>query len=187
MLTRRATAAASRGRPCVAICQSVRRASESAQIERVTAQLSKPRLLEEQANLEQRVALLREACAPIDQKIEAADRRALSLVRATALGTLGFLTAQFAVLFNWVFFVFDWNLVEPVTYFLGYTCTWFGVVFYAKTGIEWSYDSTRDFMQKQQRERILAKQNVDLKAHSTRLAELAALENRLAAMRITRD
>ncbi|KAJ9446115.1 hypothetical protein DIPPA_27866 [Diplonema papillatum] len=32
-------------------------------------------------------------------------------------------------------FVFDWNLVEPITYFLGYSIVWFGVVFYYFTGM----------------------------------------------------
>jgi hypothetical protein len=54
----------------------------------------------------------------------------------------GFLVVQFVTLFKWVFFDFDWNLVEPVTYFLGYTgTTFFALMFYRYTGKDFSYDN----------------------------------------------
>eukprot|EP00658_Telonema_sp_P-2_P062710 TRINITY_DN51398_c0_g1_i1.p1 TRINITY_DN51398_c0_g1~~TRINITY_DN51398_c0_g1_i1.p1 ORF type:complete len:176 (+),score=47.83 TRINITY_DN51398_c0_g1_i1:113-640(+) len=45
------------------------------------------------------------------------------------VGTFLLLVAQNAVLFQWVFVTFDWNLVEPMTYFLGYSAnTWLAMV-----------------------------------------------------------
>jgi hypothetical protein len=45
-------------------------------------------------------------------------------------GTFALLSLQFAVYFNWIFFVFDWNLVEPTTYFLGYTGVFCSLVYH---------------------------------------------------------
>ena len=57
------------------------------------------------------------------------------------VGTFLLLVAQNAVLFQWVFVTFDWNLVEPMTYFLGYSAnTWLAMVFFKSTGRDFSYD-----------------------------------------------
>jgi hypothetical protein len=166
------------------MASAVRWNHEDARVDRVAALLSKPRLLEQYAALEKRIQMLRQTIDPIDHKIEAADARALRAVKVSALSCFTFLTIQFGVLFNWVFFVFDWNLVEPVTYFLGYTCTWFGIMFYARTGIEWSYDSTRDFIRTKRRDKMLKAERIDLDLHKARIVELAQLEAELKALNV---
>lgn len=46
------------------------------------------------------------------------------------IGCFAVLAAQFALYFNWVFFVFDWNLVEPTTYFIAYTGVFSSLVYH---------------------------------------------------------
>ncbi|CBZ24748.1 conserved hypothetical protein [Leishmania mexicana MHOM/GT/2001/U1103] len=45
-------------------------------------------------------------------------------------GTFAFFATQLVVYFNWIFFTFDWNLVEPTTYFLAYTGVFCSVVYH---------------------------------------------------------
>ena len=91
-------------------------------------------------------------------------------VNAFIFGNFAFLCTQFGVLANWVFVSFDWNLVEPVTYFLGYTLVWMGVVFFRLTGKDFTYDailtSIRDSKGAEKR-RVLA----DLKDHRNLLMQ----------------
>lgn len=68
------------------------------------------------------------------------------------------LFAQNAILMYWVFSAFDWNLVEPCTYFFGYTSiTWFALVFYKYTGREFTYDAMIDEMRKRKMNKLSLK------------------------------
>ena len=75
----------------------------------------------------------------MQRKYDDAVQSAESKVKLMGAGMAVLLIAQWGVLFNWVFFMFDWNLVEPVTYFLGASCAWFAAFWYSTTGHEWSY------------------------------------------------
>lgn len=80
----------------------------------------------------------------LDDLVVQAEAKAARHVLCATLAVFGTLVAQTCVLFYWVFDKFDWNLVEPMTYFLGYTPVWLGVVYYFKTGNEFTYDNLRD-------------------------------------------
>eukprot|EP01061_Rhynchopus_euleeides_P001400 TRINITY_DN10991_c0_g1_i1.p2 TRINITY_DN10991_c0_g1~~TRINITY_DN10991_c0_g1_i1.p2 ORF type:complete len:143 (+),score=35.48 TRINITY_DN10991_c0_g1_i1:130-558(+) len=92
-------------------------------------------------------------------------------------------------------FAFDWNLVEPITYFLGYSVVWFGVVFYYFTGQEYSYDSVRDIMAKRKREKLYAQHSFDMdkflelqetvSRNERRIEELDVLQRYTGATRVT--
>ena len=153
-------------------------------VEAVAAALSRAALLERQRALADRAAALKLAIAPVQSKAAVAQAKAKRNVTALEAGIFTLLGAQFMVLFNWVFFVFDWNLVEPVTYFLGYSCTWFGIMFYAATGVEWSYDSTRAYLQQRQLGKLLRRQGVDAAAHDANNRRLAAVESAMSSMNL---
>lgn len=55
----------------------------------------------------------------------------------------GFYVAQTALLFYWVYVRFDWNLVEPITYLLGYTCVWISLVSFFFTRTEFGFAAWR--------------------------------------------
>ena len=94
-------------------------------------------------------------------------------------GTFLFLLAQNAVLFQWVFITFDWNLVEPMTYFLGYTAnTWLALVFFKSTGRDFTYDAIVAEL-KEKRMATLTASDEDFSL--TRLQELQAREASLRA------
>lgn len=82
------------------------------------------------------------------------DRHAARMLQLIGLG----LVVQFAVLFNWVFFVFDWNLVEPVTYFLGYTAIWWSMIFHRATaGKEFNYENLAEELAERRRRKAYAR------------------------------
>lgn len=90
------------------------------------------------------------------QFLHVADRLGNTFAKRVEWAMFGGLCVQFGVLFQWVFFMFDWNLVEPMTYFLAYSNIWFGIMFYATTGCEFNYDATRECIAKWRRERYIA-------------------------------
>jgi hypothetical protein len=105
--------------------------------------------------VESRLAAIRHVLA--EKRAERNDLRAkLAAARAAAsrrtkllgLAVGVYLLAQFVVCFNWVFFIFDWNLVEPVTYFIGFSCAWLSIAFYTLTGREWTYAATFEVMER---------------------------------------
>lgn len=157
-------------------CCASRTPEDHAAVERVLRLVTRSHIDSRAKALDDELAKLRRQRDDTDARVAVADAKAVQLTKAAALGTLGFLAAQFAVLFNWVFFVFDWNLVEPVTYFLAYTCVWAGVVFYGHTGTEWSYDSTREVLEAWRRDTVLASLKVDPAARQALLDEIATLE-----------
>ena len=98
-------------------------------------------------------------------------------------GIFAFLVTQFCVLFKWVFFDFDWNLVEPVTYFLGYTCVWGAIVFYNRTGKDFTYDIIWQDLADNKRRKLYAQNSFKLEqftALETEVSELEILVERTA-------
>lgn len=91
------------------------------------------------------------------------ERRAMAIAERHPFrvlwGVFAGLMTQNAILFYWVFFAFDWNLVEPCTYFFGYTsATWLALMFYKYTGREFTYDATVEELAKRKFNK-LAKKN----------------------------
>ena len=65
--------------------------------------------------------------------------------------------AQTGLLFYWVYVRFDWNLVEPITYLLGYSCVWLSIAsFYAK-GKEFTYGSWHAMVADRRMGKLVAK------------------------------
>ncbi|KAH9600139.1 Calcium uniporter protein [Trypanosoma melophagium] len=99
--------------------------------------------------------LLQVAKKQIDTAI---DNKYLPLLRYLSLA---FLLVQFYILFRWVFVVFDWNLVEPMTYFLGYTVVWASIVFHCYYEKEFTWEAFLDVFAQRRRERLYRKAGVD--------------------------
>ena len=168
---------------CARAAEALRPCSASPHLEAVVARhLTRAGLAEHKAALRTQLDAKRTQLAAMRAAVEAADRQGAAYAQRVAWVTFGLLCAQFGVLFNWVFFEFDWNLVEPVTYFLGYTCVWLGIVFYARTGCEWTYDATRELLAGKRAARVLAKANVSREAYEALAAEVAALEAEAAGI-----
>eukprot|EP00760_Papus_ankaliazontas_P027624 PhM_4_TR3407/c1_g1_i2/m.83330/K20858/MCU; calcium uniporter protein, mitochondrial len=121
------------------------------------------------------LAKLKVTKAAIDAQAEKSPDR-------VALLTFLFLAAQWAVLFNWVFITFDWNLVEPITYFIGYTVVWLSIVHYYATGQEYTYDNVRQALADRKRRSLMKKANFDLDAFLKLDADVKTLEADVAAL-----
>ncbi|CUG89244.1 Hypothetical protein, putative [Bodo saltans] len=134
----------------------------------IDAALSRDSFLRDKELGEASIEELKKQLAPLEALEAEIDRRATahSTRVITCIGAA--LAVQFAVLFNWVFVVFDWNLVEPVTYFLGYTVIWWSLVFYKRTGRDFSYEGIIEEL----KERKQAKLQKSLKLDANKLEEL---------------
>ena len=94
-----------------------------------------------------------------------------------AWGIFAYLVVQNAVLFQWTYFQFDWNLVEPITYLLGYAVTWLCTLVYFAFGKEFTYDGLRSHLTEQRRESLYASSDFDIR----KFRALEARRSRLAA------
>jgi hypothetical protein len=128
---------------------------------------------------QQRVESLQKEIATMTPIKEAIDAKVLRSSTSFLFANLTFLTVQFAVLFQWVFFTFDWNLVEPVTYFLGYTVVWAGLVFYCQTGRSFTYDDIVSVLEERRRTKLCAKMKFDYDKYVALVEELEKAKEEL--------
>lgn len=93
-----------------------------------------------------------------------------------------FLLFQAGVLFDWTYVHFDWNLVEPITYLVGYSVTWIAILWYGALQREFSYDTWRSMLQKRERERLYAQHRFDLRHYEQLRVEVVRLERVLRSL-----
>ncbi len=120
----------------------------------------------------QRVEELQREIATMTKTKDLIDAKVLRASTTFLFANFAFLTAQFGLLFQWVFFTFDWNLVEPVTYFLGYTVVWAGLVFYCQTGRSFTYDDIVAVLEERKKAKLCAKLSFDYKKYMSLVEEL---------------
>lgn len=122
--------------------------------------LSRESIARERESLLAVLAQLKKELEPLEAMEADIERRATAHAARVVTCIGGALAVQFAVLFNWVFVVFDWNLVEPVTYFLGYTVIWWSLVFYNKTGRDFSYEGIIEELKERKRSKLLLQEHI---------------------------
>jgi len=126
-----------------------------------------------QQQLTQRQTVLQTQQQPIIEQTAQLSQR---LVKLFFWSLFGGFVAQFCILFQWVFVTFDWNLVEPVTYFLGYTWVWLGLVFFKLTGRDFCYESIRAELEGRLYRRLAMHNNLDVAKCEALQAEIARLK-----------
>jgi hypothetical protein len=99
-------------------------------------------------------AKVKETLALLDTKHDRIEQQVIKHLDHWAVGGLLFLVAQTGLLFHWVYFRFDWNLVEPITYLLGYSVVWLSIACFFKSGEEFTYDSIRAMVAERKRARL---------------------------------
>lgn len=129
-------------------------------------------LVDRQAALEKQLEPLR----ALKQRLDVQAARHPDL----AMGGMGlYLCAQTALLFHWVYFRFDWNLVEPITWLLGYSVTWLALAMYFKTGKEFTFDNIRSMMSENKRAKLYAANQFQPETYRALECELAEVERRV--------
>lgn len=73
-----------------------------------------------------------------------------------------FLLVQAVVLFDWTYIHFDWNLVEPITYLIGYAGTWIALAWYGNMQEEFGFDSLREMIEVRKLNSLYAAKGVDV-------------------------
>ena len=110
------------------------------------------------------------------------DRRIQAHPENVARGIFAFIALQNAVLFEWTFFRFDWNLVEPITYLLGYSTMWLGIACFFSSGKEWTYDSMRASLVERQRRKVFSNASFDEKRYDDLTIRVGDLEERIKSL-----
>lgn len=113
----------------------------------------------------------------LDDRWDAAMARGRSKTLLMGVGVCLFLAAQWAVLAHCVFITFDWNLVEPMTYFLGASFGWFAAAWYSLNGSDWTYQAFHEWMAERLATKAVMKSDPRFLERMKRLQEeLASLE-----------
>lgn len=125
------------------------------------------------------------ALAPLQLVHEAAHRHAWHVFYPfLKYGCFAILAAQLLVYAHWTFVVFDWNLVEPTTYFLGYSGVFGGLVLqYLRCGHstaavpEFTWRNLFVWLSENRASRLCAKRGIDEE-------EMRVLRRRLHAIQV---
>ncbi|SYZ63863.1 Protein_of_uncharacterised_function (plasmid) [Leishmania braziliensis MHOM/BR/75/M2904] len=101
-------------------------------------------------------------------------------------GAFVILVTQLVVYFHWIFFVFDWNLVEPTTYFLSYTGVFCSLVYHyhrcGEDGFTWR--NTFQHLANRKAEKTYAKQQLDVAGMAQLQRRIALIKRELARMSV---
>ncbi|CAJ1019529.1 putative Mitochondrial calcium uniporter [Leishmania shawi] len=101
-------------------------------------------------------------------------------------GVFVILVTQLVVYFHWIFFVFDWNLVEPTTYFLSYTGVFCSLVYHyhrcGEDGFTWR--NTLQHLANRKAEKTYAKQQLDVPGMAQLQRRIALIKRELARMSV---
>lgn len=76
-----------------------------------------------------------------------------------AIAGFTYFSLQTAILFHWVYFRFDWNLVEPITYLLGSATVWLSVFLFRFVRKEFSLDELKSLIEDKKRIQVYKKHN----------------------------
>ncbi|RNF15432.1 uncharacterized protein Tco025E_05535 [Trypanosoma conorhini] len=99
-----------------------------------------------------------------------------------AAGVFVLLTAQAVTLFYWVYFLFDWNLVEPITYLLGYGGVWLAIACHAATQRDFTYEACTGMIAAHYLSLLHRRHNFDVQLWQRLTAEVELLEERLRGL-----
>eukprot|EP00331_Platyophrya_macrostoma_P011225 CAMPEP_0176415428 /NCGR_PEP_ID=MMETSP0127-20121128/5804_1 /TAXON_ID=938130 /ORGANISM="Platyophrya macrostoma, Strain WH" /LENGTH=125 /DNA_ID=CAMNT_0017795429 /DNA_START=300 /DNA_END=677 /DNA_ORIENTATION=+ len=107
-----------------------------------------------------------------------------SMKKPDMLAKLGllYLCSQTGLLFYWVYFRFDWNLVEPITYLLGYATTWLGLASYLTMGTEFTFDAMRTRLSERAARKSLQASGFQVEEYMRLQTEVESLRQRVIAL-----
>ncbi|KAG8348200.1 putative Mitochondrial calcium uniporter [Trypanosoma vivax] len=90
------------------------------------------------------------------------------------------LLSQFLLLLHWTFVVFDWNLVEPMTYFIAYSAVWVGMVLYCYTARQFTWDALLAVLARRRRHGLYARAGISADAMERQKWRLKKIDSLLA-------
>eukprot|EP01026_Neomeris_dumetosa_P046342 TRINITY_DN39431_c0_g1_i2.p1 TRINITY_DN39431_c0_g1~~TRINITY_DN39431_c0_g1_i2.p1 ORF type:complete len:327 (+),score=28.57 TRINITY_DN39431_c0_g1_i2:250-1230(+) len=110
--------------------------------------------------IETKIQKLEQELLPLQQRKAQCDRKAEFWSLAFIWGGFVFLVCQFMVFFNFTFFTYSWDVMEPVTYFAGQVLVLLGYIYFLTTKEEFGFQNITDklrtsfYKKSQQRERF---------------------------------
>nr|CCC93418.1 conserved hypothetical protein [Trypanosoma congolense IL3000] len=130
-----------------------------------------PRLLEARAEL-QRMYEIKLQCEKLG--LRHADMCIGACVALVAFRTV--------VLFYWTYFLFDWNLVEPITYLLDYGALWLGLAWYGVARRDAKFESFRQFLATRHMKKLRSQKCYNEEHHELLESEVRRLEEQLRGL-----
>jgi len=139
----------------------------------------------EQAHREElktRIAQLRDELQPMEEIRRDAERRAMWFSSKDAWATLAFLGFGFGFMGRLTWWEYSWDLMEPVTYFvgLGVNICFFG--YYLLTHRDYSYEVAKERAELKAFYRLAMKRGVDVSRYNTVKQQLAFYRQQLMDM-----
>ena len=83
------------------------------------------------------------------------------------MGALVGLTAQFGVYAHLTWFVFSWDIMEPITFFVGQGAAILFYMYFAFVKRDFTYDEVYSYFYDRKLKRLLAKSGFDTQQHET--------------------
>ena len=137
------------------------------------------------ANLTGELRAAREELAVLSRTRDEIECTSNKFADNVAVGGFVLLSSQAGVLFNWTYINFDWNLVEPITYLLGYSVVWMAIFHHFFFGTDFSYDNLRRMVVDKKKETLIKSKEFDIARYAHLEAHVAELEksiNELASV-----
>ena len=117
--------------------------------------------------------------APQLSEKERLDAAANKSARRTVAAMLTYLTAQNAFFFWMTFYVWSWDILEPITYFWGQLFMLSTGAYFVRTQTEWGFSGVVSRMVAARRLRLATKAGFDVKQFDARVKEIELYRQRI--------
>eukprot|EP01127_Copromyxa_protea_P002977 TRINITY_DN12881_c0_g1_i1.p1 TRINITY_DN12881_c0_g1~~TRINITY_DN12881_c0_g1_i1.p1 ORF type:complete len:372 (-),score=62.50 TRINITY_DN12881_c0_g1_i1:25-1140(-) len=118
---------------------------------------------------------------PLDEEKRLYDKKAQTYANRSMYGIFGYLVGQFSVLAHMVWVDFNWDIMEPVTYFVFLTTMIVGYTFFVKFSQEFTYDALKDRQRKKALRRLYLSNDFNWRRWKALDSEVGDLVHKLGA------
>ena len=128
--------------------------------------------------LDKKLALLR----PAQQKKEELDGAARRATHRTIALMLLYLAAQNGVFFYGTFFVWSWDIMEPITYFWGQSFMLLCFAYFIRSERQWGFGGVQERMVDAKRRRRYRREGFDIDKYERDCAAVELYRERIRAL-----
>jgi len=112
----------------------------------------------------------------LEQVLGGLQKKAKQNANLKMWGFFGYLTAQTAVLARLTWWEFSWDIMEPITYFITMSGTWFALLYTMITKEEYGHESFHSRMARKKLESLMAKMGISPDKHASIIRRIQEIE-----------
>lgn len=136
------------------------------------------------ADIEKRINEINEEMKPLDEKRAVIELAAEKYANRCLVFGFGALCGQFAVLARLVWWELNWDIMEPVAYFIGLGTTIGGFVFFSFTGRDYGFNDLWEHTKEKKKKRLAARERFDESKYNQLIEELNDLKTKRDKMHL---